>query len=237
MKPHRVRRVIVYGMPRSASSVTLELICQRFGLQNFGEINNPDLISNQRFASMYSPARLPQTYTPEFSDVPQGADMVPWLHNREPWAVKFLTNHLGLDLLQYLIELQPNYVIITQPQDAISAFLSLCWAQQYQIYHHRGRIAGRDHQPQWIDPVLAHSWINNILIPYQRDRDAIQASDLPWRIWNKEHIENNGELELDGIFFSISEFRGRTRASGIDYQSWCKNIGEIKEVFDGYHAV
>lgn len=229
-KRTRPRRIIVYGMPRSASSVTLELICQKLKLQNFGEINNPEIMENHRFAFMYSPERRTNLYHPGFSSVPQGPDMIPWLQQREPWAVKFLTNHAGTELAMYLRELKPQHVIITHRQDAVAGFLSLCWAQQHQIYHHRGRPRPAGTKQQYIDPVLAESWVENVYRPYLRDCDIIHAADTDVKVWSKEHIESNGELELAGHYFTLQEFRGRTVPSDIDYRSWCANLPDITNI-------
>jgi hypothetical protein len=217
-------------MPRSASSVTLELICQKLKLQNFGEINNPEIMDNHRFAFMYSPDRRASAHRPGFSDVPRGFDMIPWLQQREPWAIKFLTNHAGTDLAQYLEQLQPQHVIITHRQDTVAGFLSLCWAQQHQIYHHRGRPRPVTGVQQYIDPVLAQSWLDNVYQPYLRDCAVIQASGTDVKVWTKEHIESNGELELSGHYFTLREFRGRTVPSEIDYRSWCANLSDITNI-------
>lgn len=232
MKPNRRRlqRVIVYGMPRSATSVVLELICQKFHLQNFGEINNPELLANNRFASMYSPERLAQAHSIDFGDIPQGDAMIPWLATREPWAVKFITNHVGTELVRYVQALDPQHVIIMDRQDPVQAFLSLSWAQHTQIYHHRRRPEAKTRTPQRIDPDLARSWKQNIWQPYQRDRTALVESGAPVKVWLKEHVERNGELELSGVYFSIAEFRGRTVASDMDYAPWCTNLREIQDI-------
>ena len=232
MKPNRQRlkRVMVYGMPRSASSVTLELICQKFRLQNFGEINNPEILANHRFASMYSPQRLAEAHDIGFSDVPQGDAMIPWLREREPWAVKFITNHVGADLVRYAEALNPQHVVIMDRADPVQGFLSLCCAQQTQVYHHRRKPDSNTLTARRIDPELARSWCDNVWRTYQRDRRALLESGLDCRVWLKEHIESNGELELGGVYFSLSEFRGRTVASELDYAAWCTNLPEIQAV-------
>jgi hypothetical protein len=233
MKPRsRLRRVIVYGMPRSATSVTLELICQKFGLQNFGEINNPEILSNNRFAFMYSPERMAQAHAVDFGSVPQGRDMIPWLQAREPWAVKFITNHVGTDLVSYVQALAPDHVVVLDRQDLVACFLSLCWAQRTQVYHHR-TVPMAQQKPQRVDPELARSWVTNILLPFQRDLAALRQLDCGLRVWTKEHVENNGELELSGVYFSIAEFRGRTVASELPYRSLCSNEAEISDIIQG----
>lgn len=230
MKRHRPRRVVLYGMPRSASSVTLELICQKLGLQNFGEINNPEVLNNQRFSFMYSPQRLAQAHSDGFSAVPQGKAMIPWLQQREPWGIKFGTNHVGTDLAEYLQALRPDHVVITHREDPVTGFLSLCWAQQHQIYHHQGRRRSMPPGQQYIDPVLAESWVATTYKPYLRDCEVIHGTGLDIKIWTKEHIESGGELSLGDWYFSLHEFRGKTVASGFDYRAWCLNIQEIQNI-------
>lgn len=210
--PVKPRRVAVYGMPRSGTSVMLGLLCQRFRLNNFGEVFNAEVTDV----------------------VPSGPDMVPWLRDREPWGIKFLTNAAGPLLLDYLRALDVQWLVVMHRDNLTDCCLSGHFAHVLDTWHHNRPVPVDRIKPRPVSTDHVIWWLRHVYVPYLSEIQQLKDLDIPQRHYTKEHVENNGTLEVADTYFSTAEFRGRTVASEIDYRAWCTNYDDIAAMIRDY---
>jgi hypothetical protein len=190
----------------------LGLICQKWRLNNFGEVfnaNNSDMM-------------------------PQDSALIPWLAEREPWGVKFLTRAAGDDLVRYIQDLQVQFLVVQHRENLTDCCLSGHFAHVLDIWHHVRPMPSQLVRPRSVPRDHATWWIRYIYLPYLQELEQLKVLDIPVRHYTKEYLENGGEIEVGEQYFSNREWQGRTVRSEMDYRAWCTNYDEIHDMIVNY---
>lgn len=211
-KKVKLHRVAVYGMPRSATDLMLGLLCQKFRLNNFGEIFN----------------------SANSDKMPLDESVVPWLAERQPWGIKFLTGAAGDRLLQYIQELQVQYLVVQHRENLTDCCLSAHFAHVLNVWHRARPVTPQHIRPRVVPRDHVTWWLRHIYMPYQNELGLLAQLDIPMRHYTKEYVEQGGEIEIADQWFSAAEWRGPTVASAMDYRAWCLNYLEIQDMIQNY---
>ena len=194
-------------MPRSATTIMLNLVCDAFDLNYFGEVCTGRV--NDR--------------------VPPVPHMVPWLQQQKHWGIKFLTGLAEGNLVHYLRELDTQYVVIMRRDNLVDNCLSQYWATTLDQYHYRRPALLGSVKPRKVPMAHVEWWLEFVYLTYLQELRELDTLDVPKVTYSQEYLEANGAMEINGTWFSVAQYRGPTVASGIHYPTWTRNYQEIQD--------
>ena len=199
-----LNRVVVYGMPRTGTTVMQAAISHRFDLAYLGEIHETDSL------------------TPGVS--------VPWTQKHKSWCAKFLTNSVGSRLADHVAACDPQYMVIMRRERLADAVCSMHLARHIGKWHHHRPFRYQKIQPLLIPEQAVIYWINFVYYPYLKDVEQIESWAVEKRWYTQEHIEAGGEIEIANNIFTINKDDTNTVASGIDYTKIIQNYCRVEQM-------
>ena len=201
-----VKKILIFGLPRSGTTVLQKRLGKFFKLTGYSEP-----FSSYEFRTAIG-------------------DPYKWVANLSNGIIKILSQNLDyVDFDQFVTAGNFDSIVVTQRRNLTDLCISLYYAEQIaQQYHYNKK-------PNNIEPFTCPlEFVNAVMIPYQWYLTALEnlnKKSIPYTVFDYDAYQS-GDLQTIAGLDIDSSYNLDTVSANIPYASVCLNYNEIKTAID-----
>jgi len=211
LKP-RPTRVVVFGMPRTATTAVQRVVADHYGLENLGEIGT----------NLNHSDKDPK-------------DNTKILRSTDRWCAKFLSQVQHTDVVDLWQARGVDCVIITRRKHLADAICSLHIAGIVGRYHHEEPVRFLEGWRCEIPKSTVEYWIQHIYQPFEQTCRELENTKIPVTTVLKEDFESGSTIIVADDTLAIHQSHKYYLEFRIDYPVLVQNYDQIRswtEQFD-----
>ena len=199
-----IKKILVFGMPRSGTTVLQQQLSHLFELDNLVE--------------------------PELDESPESP--YHWIGNQNNCVLKYLTTqlvYLPLFKFKRLIDHGKfDLIVLTERSNLTDCCISLYYAQKVtQRFHYLAAEVDPDPVPFECDM----NFVDDCVRAYKKyieSKQFLDKTNIPYSVVHYESYINNIEQSIGDIKFCISESKGALHDPKLEYSKLCTNYKEVE---------
>ena len=201
-----VKKILIFGLPRSGTTVLQKRLGKFFGLTGYSE----------PFSSYEFRNKIGDPYT--------------WVSNLSNGIIKILSQNLDyVDVDQFVSAGNFDSIVVTKRRNLTNLCISLYYAEQVAQQYHYNK------QPDNIEPFTCPlEFVNAVMIPYRWYMTALEnlnKKSIPYTVFDYDLYQAGGSQTVAGLDID-SSYNLDTVSANIPYSDLCLNYNKIKTAID-----
>lgn len=205
-----IKKILVFGMPRSGTTVLQQQLAQLFELENLVE--------------------------PELDNTPKSP--YHWIANQHNCVIKFLSMTMvyrpWFKFKRFIDHGKFDLIVLTDRKDLTRGCVSCFYSQKIvKRFHYFLKDVYAAPTPFECDMNFVDDWIKSYN-KYIEARHYLNKTNTPYTMVHYEDYTNNAEQEIAGIKFQLSSAGVASYDPKLDYSKLCTNYIEVQEQISKY---